>query len=1007
MFKLRQRRSIYSIVLLSLLVMFVAEFSVIIGIPAATGILRELDRNQEELLRQQTVYHESQLESAMGASWSNLEQVSQTINKEAEKLLARENLTMAELQKNPELKDELLLSVTDALITEMYIHRVNSIYIMLNTEDWEQLRSNGNTPSFSGLCIQDLDPLTTPAERYKDLRLKRAPLMVVRETTISTYADWRPKFVFGAEEDPANYDFLYQPFQTAYEAERVEDPSHFGYWTLAKSRWYGDETERFATYSQPLVLDDGTVYGVLGVELMEEYLTALLPHDELLLNGEGTYALAKVGRTETGEIELKEILISGTSLTADDIGRGTLLAAGEGFAHCRINGEKYYIAVQPVSVYDSSTPYQEESWKVCAIVKEGELYRISRRTEYTLGVATLLMLLIGLAGSVLIARRLSKPVQKLSDEVNRAQQTLQDGIPKLTKTNVKEYDQFSEAFTALSEDLVNTSSRFLRIIEMASSEIGGFEACPGEDVFITANFFSMLGKDMPTNEPMSLEKILALRERLKATVPWTQWHDGSEIFELVDKRGHTRYIQVSAQEQDGAMLGLAEDVTALMAERKRIEYERDHDLLTGLVNRRAFYREVDRIFHSDAKGVCGAVVMMDLDDLKKINDKFGHEWGDQYLRKAAWGFHDAMPSNAILARLAGDEFAAVFYGYDDEAEARGVLREFEKKIYQNTFVDPDDKVHPVRVSGGIAWYPKDGTNLQELMKYADFALYQVKKGGRGKVTDFDFATYNQALYHAQNRQELYKLIEEKSVDYHFQSIFSARDGKVFAYEALMRVKMQTLHSPVAVLNLARQENRLKDIERITMERATEIFADLRRQGRVNEDAYLFLNSIADQYLEEEEQLRVEENCRDFADKVVIEITEHNETDAEVLEKKRKMPWFSGLLALDDYGTGYNGEKNLLEIAPKFVKLDICLVRGIDFDVNKQQIVSNLLTFAHQRDMMVIAEGLETMGEVRKAVELGVDLLQGFALARPNCYPQEISETALQMISEVNEKRSEE
>ena len=119
-----------------------------------------------------------------------------------------------------------------------------------------------------------------------------------------------------------------------------------------------------------------------------------------------------------------------------------------------------------------------------------------------------------------------------------------------------------------------------------------------------------------------------------------------------------------------------------------------------------------------------------------------------------------------------------------------------------------------------------------------------------------------------------------------------------------------------------------------------------------------------------------------------------------------MQGFSGQFALDDYGTGYNGEKNLLELSPRFVKLDICLVRGLDSDVNKQQIVSNLLTFAHQRDMLVIAEGLETMGEIHKALELGVDLLQGYALARPAAVPAEISEAAMRVIRqfhEMNEK----
>ena len=1003
MLRFRRNRSIYGIVLTPLLIMFVVEMTIIIGIPLATGVLRQLNRNEEILLKQQVEFREKQLESAMGTSWSNLDQLSEIINREAEMLMDQEQVSMETLQESAELKDELLLNVTGELITEMYIRRVNSIYLVLNTKDLEPLRESGQMPQCSGVCIQDLDPDSAPSRRYSDLMFKRAPISVVREMNISTDTDWKPMFVFGAEEDPANYDFLYQPFQTAFDAAKVEDPAQFGYWTLATSRWYGNDSDRFVTYSQPLVLEDGTVYGVLGVELREEYFANLLPHEELVLNDEGSYALAKVSY-QGEQIEIREILVSSSRLDAEDICSGTVLELRGRGARCMIDGKKYYVEMKPVSVYGSESPYRQEDWVLLGLVKESDLYHASRSTEYTLGIATLLMLVVGLLGSTAIARRLSEPVQRLSREVEQAQKTKRTTIPELTKTYITEIDDFSDAFAELSEDLVKTSSRFLKIIEMASSEIGGFEVRPGEEVFVTDNLLPMLGVEMDLSKGVTLEQILKERKRLRERAAWTQWNDGSEVYELVGDGGRTRYIKVSFLRQDEALFGLAEDVTALMAERKRIEHDRDYDFLTGLLNRRAFYREVEKVFHSEAKGAFGAVVMMDLDDLKKVNDKFGHEWGDEYLRKAAWGFSAALPRNTILARLAGDEFCAVFYGYNSEEEARASLQDFEEKIYCNSFSAPDEGEHPVKVSGGIAWYPKDGSALSELMKYADFALYQVKKGGRGVVSEFDFASYNQAIYHAQNRQELEKLIEERLVDYHFQPIFSAKDGTPFAYEALMRVKLPTLHTPTAVLNLARQENRMKDIERITMERSTECFAILREKNLVSSQAYLFINSIADQWLEEGEQRRVAESCRSFVDRIVIEITEHNETNSEALEKKKEMRWFSGLFALDDYGTGYNGEKNLLELSPKFVKLDICLVRGLDTDVNKQQIVSNLLSFAHQRGMMVVAEGLETMGEIRKAMEMGVDLLQGFALARPAEIPGEISPAALQVIREFHETK---
>ena len=213
----------------------------------------------------------------------------------------------------------------------------------------------------------------------------------------------------------------------------------------------------------------------------------------------------------------------------------------------------------------------------------------------------------------------------------------------------------------------------------------------------------------------------------------------------------------------------------------------------------------------------------------------------------------------------------------------------------------------------------------------------------------------------------------------------------------MRVNMPTLRTPDAVLNLARKEGRLKDIERLSMLKATEYFLALRESNMVDLDAYLFVNSIADQYIDEEDQTLMSQQCGDFTSKIVVEITECNDVDQQAFAKKREMKCFSGMFALDDYGSGYNGEKNLLELVPKFVKLDISIVRSLDLDVSKQHIVSNLLSYAHQRDMMVIAEGLETQGEIRKALELGVDLLQGYALARPSAIPTKLAHPTMELI----------
>lgn len=182
-----------------------------------------------------------------------------------------------------------------------------------------------------------------------------------------------------------------------------------------------------------------------------------------------------------------------------------------------------------------------------------------------------------------------------------------------------------------------------------------------------------------------------------------------------------------------------------------------------------------------------------------------------------------------------------------------------------------------------------------------------------------------------------------------------------------------------------------------MFKATEAYLSLQERGLIRGTELLFVNSIASQHMTDEEN---QEYCRRFAaiqKQIVIEITEEEMLDPASLEVKRGTPGFPGTFALDDYGSGYSSEKNLLELSPKYIKIDLSIIRGIDTDPDKQQIVANIVAYAHPRKMLIIAEGLETPEEIHKVLELDVDLLQGFCLARPAAIPGSVHSDALDVI----------
>ena len=456
--------------------------------------------------------------------------------------------------------------------------------------------------------------------------------------------------------------------------------------------------------------------------------------------------------------------------------------------------------------------------------------------------------------------------------------------------------------------------------------------------------------------------------------------------------------------ESASEVGLAEDMTTTVLEQQRIEHERDYDTLTGLYRRRAFDRACEALFQQPEKLGCAALLMMDLDNLKQINDTYGHDWGDQYIRQTGQCFAANTPANTICSRLSGDEFLIFFYGYQDQAQLRAQLELLSAALQRSASILPNGKQLHISISGGIAWYPTDGHDLLTLKKYADFAMYQVKHSHKGRMCDFDIGSYHQEAYAAQTQQDFERLLQEESVSYHFQPIYSARSGRVAAYEALMRVDLPTLHSPAQVMQLAHETGRLYEIERITVFHSSEIFQRMQAQGLLQSDALLFINSIANVSLTVEDVEEYAQRYPELLKRLVVEITEQEDLDRACLERKRNVPGFSGSFALDDYGSGYSNELNLLELSPRYIKIDISIVRGIDTDRDKQQIVSNIVAYAHARSMQLIAEGIETEAQLRTVIGLGVDLLQGYYLSRPAAVPAPVAPAAQAVIDQLEHQR---
>lgn len=994
--------TIFHTILRSMLWILFIEIALLVGILYLCRINTSLEQNAVDILQIQTENRQNYLQSQM-LDAQDLSSLAGKINAVTQAMLDDGEISLDTLDSGSDTASPLLLSIGDSLISSMRHRPITGIFVVLNTHDLDTREKGEPLPC---LYLRDLDPNSSPSQRNSDLMLVRAPAQVVQSLYIATDTSWTPSINYGAN---GSSGFLYPVFQAAYHGNGELDAADYGHWTSSPYTLSGDDHSAIA-YTIPLILDDGTVYGVLGVEILESYLQALLPGTELQNDSSGTYLLGVASNSAIGKDDLTVSVISASpaaNAPQQSYDQTLLLKPSKrgGYQSDSPLG-LCHAAVAPLTLYNRNAPFSNEQMLLIGSVPVSALYAFSGDVVRLLIIAVLVVLTAGFFSSLVLARKLSRPISRLSDEVAHARES-RSSIPMLSATGIIELDRFSSAFTQLGREVLDTSTKFLRIMDMASVELGGYELRSAPDsIYVTDNFFDLLGMPGVDADDLTAQSFRELLQRFERSCPHSPAPDGAMLYHIRLPSGKERYLRIETTHEDGTQVGLAEDVTANTLEKLRIEHERDYDTLTDLYNRRAFRRICAEFFCSPEKLGHAALLMFDLDNLKQINDTFGHDWGDEYIRLTGECFAKNAPARTVCARISGDEFNALFYGYNDQDTLRADICALKAALEQSVVQLPSGRELRVSVSGGVAWYPESSTNLITLRKYADFAMYQVKHSRKGELLEFDPEVYRTSLQERRCHEEFRRLINEELVTYHFQPIIDAKDGSVFAYEALMRVDLPTLHSPADVLRLAREENCLHEVERITFFRASSAYQTLENAGKVVPSALLFVNSIASQYLTPDELSEYSARYASILPRIVIEITEEEVLDPKALRIKQTIPGSSGAFALDDYGSGYSNERSLLELSPNYIKIDLSIIRDIDTDANKRQIVSNTVSYAHQRGMKVVAEGLETANEVRTVLSLGVDLLQGFFLAMPQAEPGGASEESLAVIAEMHSQSDE-
>ena len=491
----------------------------------------------------------------------------------------------------------------------------------------------------------------------------------------------------------------------------------------------------------------------------------------------------------------------------------------------------------------------------------------------------------------------------------------------------------------------------------------------------------------PFYELVALEARAGFRTKVEAHI-----RNGDSVtteVPIIRPDGERRYLEVAIKpfgtNSQSRLVLIAKDVTDRTHTKNALAHQALHDILTGLPNRTLLHDRLDHAIHdARRRQETLALLVVDLDEFKVVNDSFGHQVGDALLTQVGPRFHAALRESDTVARLGGDEFAVVLPGVDPSSAGR-VAASLLKSLERPFAVEAEELL--VGASVGIAVYPQHGDTAQQLLQRADIAMYAAKAAlGNG------YSVYApEQEQHGANRlgqlSELRRAIEGDELFLEYQPLVSLRTGRVTSVEALVRWRHPTRGriAPSAFIPFAEQTGLITPLTERVLEMALHDVGLWKARGHdypvgVN----LSTRNLLDPLLPE----RVAELLREHGvppSSLRFEITE----SVLLAEPERAMVTLQQLrgigvrFALDDFGSGYSSLSYLHRLPLEEVKIDASFIRELGSDdASGATIVGATVDLGHRLGFAVVAEGVETQEEWDRLVSLGCDIVQGFHIARP-------------------------
>lgn len=455
---------------------------------------------------------------------------------------------------------------------------------------------------------------------------------------------------------------------------------------------------------------------------------------------------------------------------------------------------------------------------------------------------------------------------------------------------------------------------------------------------------------------------------------WITWNNKA----VLDEQGDTIEI-----------LSIGNDITDKKRYEQQIYQLAHYDDLTGLPNRTLFRQRLNKeIQQAQQQKKILPVFYIDLDRFKPINDSLGHHNGDLLLQKLAKRLLDCIQPNETLARMGGDEFTIILQPQIDEHESLRYSQHIAREMLDTMSRPFKLDGHQIYITGsiGIVFYPNDGEELSLLLKNADMAMYQAKQKGKNCYLFYEPHMNSEAMHNLKLETALRNAIDNNQLDIHYQPSINLKSGKIECVEALLRWQHPEMGSipPETFIPIAEESDLILMLGSWVLKQTIAQVKQWQKNGL--DDFVIAINLSMHQFSDDKLYTLIEQELKRSglpANRLGLELTEStimqdSEQGLETLTLLNKLGTY---LFIDDFGTGYSSLSRLRDLPVHMLKIDKSFIANISEHPRHARLIDAIIAMAHNLDIKVIAEGVETQQQFDYLIQHGCDCIQGHYLSQ--------------------------